>query len=105
MGCPVVASDHGGAREQVLGNRTAVLFPPGDAAALADMIRKALALDADERERLAEEARAHVKANFDKTHMCAATLALYREILRAAEDVPQGAERRHPAPSGTPAGP
>ncbi|MEE8453230.1 MAG: glycosyltransferase family 4 protein [Limibaculum sp.] len=85
MGCPVVASDHGGAREQVLGNRTAFLFPPGDVEALADMIRKALALDAGARERLATEARAHVIANFDKTHMCAATLALYREILRAAD--------------------
>jgi glycosyltransferase involved in cell wall biosynthesis len=85
MGCPVVASDHGGAREQVLGNRTAFLFPPGDVAALADMIRKALALDAGARERLATEARAHVIANFDKTHMCATTLALYREILRAAD--------------------
>ncbi len=105
MGCPVVASDHGGAREQVLGNRTAFLYPPGDAAALAEMIRKALALDAGARERLAAEARAHVKANFDKTHMCAATLALYREILRAAKDAPRGAERRYPAPGDTPAGP
>ncbi len=83
MGCPVVASDHGGAREQVVGNRTAFLYPPSDASQLAAMIRRALALDADERERLAEEARAHVIANFDKRHMCAATLALYREILRA----------------------
>ncbi len=105
MGCPVVASDHGGAREQVLGNRTAFLFPPGDVAALADMIRKALALDSGARERLAAEARAHVKANFDKTQMCAATLALYREILRAAEDAPEGAERGRPAPGGAPAGP
>ena len=105
MGCPVVASDHGGAREQILGNRTAFLFPPGDVAALADMIRKALALDSGARERLAAEARAHVKANFDKTQMCAATLALYREILRAAEAAPEGAERRHTAPGGTPAGP
>jgi glycosyltransferase involved in cell wall biosynthesis len=83
MGCPVVASDHGGAREQVVGNRTAFLFPSGDATALAETIRKALALDAAARERLATEARAHVMANFDKRHMCAATLALYREILRA----------------------
>jgi glycosyltransferase involved in cell wall biosynthesis len=88
MGCPVVASDHGGAREQVLGNRTAFLFPSGDATALAEMIRKALALDAAARERLATEARAHVMANFDKRHMCAATLALYREILRA--EAPSG---------------
>jgi glycosyltransferase involved in cell wall biosynthesis len=83
MGCPVVASDHGGAREQVVGNRTAFLYPPGDAAQLGKKIREVLVLDADQRERLAEEARAHVKANFDKRHMCAATLALYREILRA----------------------
>jgi glycosyltransferase involved in cell wall biosynthesis len=83
MGCPVVASDHGGAREQVIGNRTAFLYPPRDATQLAKMIRRALVLDADQRERLAEEARAHVVANFDKRHMCAATLALYREILRA----------------------
>lgn len=91
MGCPVVASDHGGAREQVVGNRTAFLYPPGDAAQLAAMIRQALALDARERERLAEEARAHVTANFDKRHMCAATLALYREILRAETPAGLGA--------------
>jgi glycosyltransferase involved in cell wall biosynthesis len=83
MGCPVVASDHGGAREQVVGNRTAFLYPPGDASQLAAMIRKALALGSSERERLAQEARAHVMANFDKRQMCSATLALYREILRA----------------------
>ena len=105
MGCPVVASDHGGAREQIVGNRTAYLYTPGDAARLAEMIRNALALRADERERLAEEARAHVKANFDKRHMCAATLALYREILRAAASTDLGAGR-HPHTHGeTPAGP
>ncbi len=105
MGCPVVASDHGGAREQVIGNRTAFLYPPGDAALLAEMIRSALALDADERERLAEEARAHVVANFDKRQMCAATLALYREILRADAAAGLGAER-HPQTRGEPpAGP
>ena len=105
MGCPVVASDHGGAREQVLGNRTAFLFPPGDAAVLADKIREALALDAPAREHLAAEARAHIEANFDKKHMCAATLALYREILCAAALEPHDAGRRQPAPSGTPTGP
>jgi glycosyltransferase involved in cell wall biosynthesis len=105
MGCPVVASDHGGAREQVLGNRTAFLYPPNDAAQLAQMIRTALALGAGERERLAEEARAHVIANFDKRHMCAATLALYREILRA--DVAAGSGTgQHPRPGrGTATGP
>jgi glycosyltransferase involved in cell wall biosynthesis len=51
---------------------------------LAEAIRKALALDAAGRERLANEARAHAKANFSKDQMCVSTLALYREILHAA---------------------
>ena len=105
MGCPVVASDHGGAREQVVGNRTAFLFPPSDAAQLTEMIRKALALNADERERLAEEARAHVIANFDKRHMCAATLALYREILRTEAMANLGAERHPQTHREPPTGP
>jgi glycosyltransferase involved in cell wall biosynthesis len=84
MGCPVVASDHGGAREQVIVDRTAFLVPPGDADALATAIRKALSLTARQREQLSKAARAHARANFSKDHMCAATLALYRELLRAA---------------------
>jgi glycosyltransferase involved in cell wall biosynthesis len=57
------------------------------------MIRVALALDAGERERLAAEARAYVVANFDKRHMCAATLAIYQEILRAEAAAGSGAEQ------------
>ncbi len=84
MGCPVVASDHGGAREQVIEDRTAFLVRPGDPDALAGGIRKALGLTARQREQLSKAARAHARANFSKDHMCAATLALYRELLRAA---------------------
>ena len=57
------------------------------------MIRVGLALDAGERERLAAEARAYVVANFDKRHMCAATLAIYQEILRAEAAASSGAEQ------------
>lgn len=105
MGCPVVASDHGGAREQALGSRTAFLYPPGDAAELAKSIRAALALDAGERERLAAEARAFVVANFDKRHMCAATLAIYQEILRAKEAAGSGAEQPTQPPGESASGP
>jgi glycosyltransferase involved in cell wall biosynthesis len=95
MGCPVVASDHGGAREQVIEERTAFLVPPGDAQALAAAIRKALGLTAPQREQLSKAARAHARANFSKDHMCAATLSLYRELLRAAPAV-RGADRPRP---------
>ena len=84
MGCPAVISEHGGAREQLLPDRTAFLSRPGDPVGLAEAIRKALSLDAVAREGLAYEARAHAKANFSKDQMCVSTLALYREILQGA---------------------
>ena len=43
MGRPVVATDHGGARETVIAGETGWLVPPGDAAALAEALRVALA--------------------------------------------------------------
>jgi glycosyltransferase involved in cell wall biosynthesis len=45
MGRPVVATDHGGARETVAPGETGWLCPPGDAAALADALDAALSLD------------------------------------------------------------
>ena len=83
MGRPVVASDHGGAREQLISGRTGFLFPSGEAAALAEGLRKALSLTPEERARLHDEAIARVRAEFTKDQMCARTLALYREVLRA----------------------
>jgi glycosyltransferase involved in cell wall biosynthesis len=84
MGCPVVASDHGGVPEQVLDGRTAFLYPPRDRDALAAALRKTLTLSAPEREILSLAARTHARANFSKDKMCQATLALYREILQGA---------------------
>ena len=84
MGRPVVASDHGGAREQAAVGRMVWLTPPGDAAALAAAIGQALDLSAAERKRLAPEAIAAVRARYAKEAMCADTLAVYRELLEAA---------------------
>jgi len=81
MGCPVVATDHGGARETVVPASTGWLVPPGDAGMLAAAIDAALALDDDARQRLRTRAIAHVRANFGKAQMCEATLAVYRELL------------------------
>ncbi len=78
MGLPVVATDHGGAREIVLRGQTGWLVPPSDPAALAEGIRSALAA-ADPA--LAERARAHMLAHFTLARMCAGTLAVYGELL------------------------
>ena len=81
MGCPVVATDHGGARETVVPASTGWLVPPDDAGMLAAAIDAALGLDPDARERLRDRAIAHVRAHFSKARMCEATLAVYRELL------------------------
>jgi len=94
MGRPVVASDHGGAREQVLPDVTAFLFEPGDADAFAAALRRALLLTTEEREHVRRQAEMHVRANFSKDRMCAATLALYSELLGVGAGV---AERTAPA--------
>ncbi len=83
MGRPVVATDHGGARETVMLGKTGWLVAAGDAAALARAINEVLALDAPARERIATAGRAHVCANFTVTKMCAETLEIYRGVLAA----------------------
>lgn len=84
MGRPVIASDHGGAREIILPDETGLLVPPGDPDALAAALRDALALDAEARARLRDAAIAHVRASFSREQMCAKTLAVYAEVLDEA---------------------
>lgn len=81
LGRPVVATDHGGARETVIPGETGWLTPPGDADALAAAINRVLALTHAERKRLTDNAVAHVRANFSKEVMCGKTLDVYNEVL------------------------
>jgi glycosyltransferase involved in cell wall biosynthesis len=81
MGRPIIASDHGGARETIIPGATGILVPPGDADALAEAITQIIALDAASRERLGQQAIAHVRSRFTNDVMCASTLAVYGELL------------------------
>jgi len=81
MGRPVVAFDHGGARETILEGETGLLVEPGDARALARAIDIALDLDAERRIAMAQVAINHVRENFTLERMCAETLAVYEEVL------------------------
>ena len=81
MGRPVIASDHGGARETVISGETGWLVPPGDADALAQALRTALTMTSEDRDTVAQRAIAHVRKNFTKQKMCAATLDVYAELL------------------------
>ena len=81
LGRPVVAPDHGGARETIIQGKTGWLVPPGDKAALAGALRTALGLSEAERHDMAERAVASVRDDFSKDSMCAKTLAVYEEVL------------------------
>ncbi|MCA3309993.1 MAG: glycosyltransferase family 4 protein [Roseomonas sp.] len=82
MARPVIASDLGAPRETVAEGVTGWRTPPGDAAALADAIGKTLSLPAEERAALGARARAAVLSGYTTAAMQAATIAVYREVLR-----------------------
>jgi glycosyltransferase involved in cell wall biosynthesis len=84
MGRPVIATNHGAARETVLEGVSGWLVPPGDASALAVALREALALTPDQRAGLAEQAVAHVRGRYTRARMCDATLSVYAELLAEA---------------------
>ncbi|MDH3231963.1 MAG: glycosyltransferase family 4 protein [Alphaproteobacteria bacterium] len=84
MGRPVIATDHGGAQEQVIEGETGWLVPPGDVDALAAAIERAVTLDKAKREQMSAAAIEQVRGNFSRAAMCEATLALYREVAAEA---------------------
>lgn len=81
MGRPVIASNHGGAKETVIDGETGWLVPPGDPAALAAALARALTLSEAQRKTLTERAVAHIHANFTTATMCAKTLDVYNAVL------------------------
>jgi glycosyltransferase involved in cell wall biosynthesis len=81
MGRPVIATDHGGARETVVPGVTGWLVPPRDPAAIATAIGQASGLAPHERRQLAERSIAHIAARYTSEAMCAATIRVYEELL------------------------
>jgi glycosyltransferase involved in cell wall biosynthesis len=82
MGRPVVAPAHGAAPEILVEGETGWTFAPGRTDQLAVALGKALGLDGDARAALSDKAILHVRGNFTKERMCAATLDVYEELLR-----------------------
>jgi glycosyltransferase involved in cell wall biosynthesis len=82
VGRPIVATNTGGTPEIVDDAVTGLLFPPGDAAALADRVCRLLANPA-ERARMGEAGRARVAARFSVARHLDAMLDLYE---RAAQN-------------------
>ena len=81
MGRPVIATDHGGARETVRAGQTGLLVKPGSATALAEGLSDLLARSPAELAAMGAMGRAHIQANFTVERMCADTLEVYRTLI------------------------
>jgi glycosyltransferase involved in cell wall biosynthesis len=78
-GLAVVAADAGGPRELIQDGRTGLLYPPGDADALATVLRR-LAADPRLRSRLADEARKEA-AQFSPHQIAEKVVSVYDQLL------------------------
>ncbi len=84
MGCPVVATAHGGSLETVIAGENGWLVPPADEQELAAALKEALLLWQNEPEKFAamgERNRLRVQNFFSVEEMCRQTLAFYRRLL------------------------
>jgi glycosyltransferase involved in cell wall biosynthesis len=82
MAKPVIASDHGGAREIIVDGETGLLTPPGDAAALAEAIAKIAAMAPAARRAMGARARERIARSFSIEAMQRSTLDAYRQVTR-----------------------
>ena len=84
-GLPMIASDVGGLREVVEHDRTGILVPPENPAAIASAASR-LMESAELRAQMGTAARARVAENYSMEKMAAKTLALYRSSLEKNAD-------------------
>lgn len=88
---PVIASDHGGARETVVDGETGVRFQPGSARELAAAIRTLVSLGPAARVEMGLAGRRHVETHYSKRALQSATLQVYRELIGEAPRTGAGA--------------
>ena len=84
LGRPVVATNNGAGRENVIDGRTGLLVPPNDPDSMAVALERILAMTPERRAIMAEEAIAFVRENFTRELMCVRTLDVYAEVLGLA---------------------
>lgn len=80
MSRPVIATNHGGARETVVHGESGWLYPPGDATILAQTIHQALDMDPSERAHMGLAGRARIHSAYTVSAMQRATLNVYEQV-------------------------
>ena len=84
MGLPVLAADHGAARETVVDGRTGWLVAPGDVDAWAAAIARAVQLPAKDRLAMGASAQQRARRLYSLDAMCEATLKVYASLMGEA---------------------
>jgi glycosyltransferase involved in cell wall biosynthesis len=81
MGRPVLAADHGGARETVVPGETGWRVAPGDAAAWAAALARAIDVGPKQRAAMGQAGAARVRRLYSAKAMCEATLKVYARLV------------------------
>ena len=81
MGRPVVAFDHGGARETIVNGKTGWLAKPNDVKSLAQSLETALKISRVDRDKLSNAAQSLVKRKFGIRKMTKLTVEIYKRLL------------------------
>lgn len=79
MSRPVIATNHGGARETVAPGESGWLYTPGDANALAETIHQALEMDPSTRAHMGLAGRARIHTSYTVAAMQRSTLDVYEQ--------------------------
>ncbi|HEX4179696.1 MAG TPA: glycosyltransferase family 4 protein [Caulobacteraceae bacterium] len=83
MGRPVLAADHGAARETVVSDETGWLAAPGDPDAWARALAEAIRTPPERRTEMGLAGQARARRLYSVETMCDATLEVYRRVLEA----------------------
>jgi glycosyltransferase involved in cell wall biosynthesis len=83
MGRPVLAADHGAARETVVPGETGWLVAPGDPRAWAEALGEAVETPPERRAAMGAAGAERVARLYSAQAMCETTLALYARVVQA----------------------
>ncbi len=79
---PIIASDLGGSKENIIDGKSGFLFKKGDANSLAQNLNYMIEMDKDKLKSIGNEGRKNVLIKFDVEKMCQSTFIEYQKLLK-----------------------